>query len=107
MVTGEENGLFLEHRQGESGIRVRGTFIPFLKKGQELDVIVCTPKGWNPLEAHRTIVPGSQTGQCDRCGQAIWIAPSTQELMEDYPDVPTRCLDCVRKELEELKGGEK
>ncbi|MBA7608337.1 hypothetical protein ES703_15514 [subsurface metagenome] len=104
MVTGdEENGLFLEHRQGESGIRVRGHFIPFMKEGQQIDVIICVPKGWNPLEARRVVVPGSQTGQCDRCGQDIWLAPSTQELMKDYPNVPTRCIDCVTKQLEKQK----
>ena len=103
MVTNEENGPFLEHRQGESGIRVRGTFISFLKEGQELDVIVCVPKGWNPLEEAGVIVPGSETGQCDRCGQDIWVAPSTQELMNDYPNVPIRCLDCVKKQLGEQK----
>lgn len=100
MVTNGENGLFLEHPRGESGIQVRGTFIPFLKEGQQLDVIICVRKGWNPLEEAGVIVPGSQTGKCDTCGQDIWIAPSTKELMKDYPDVPTRCLDCVKKEME-------
>jgi len=99
----EENELSLEYRKGEAGIRVHGTFISFLKEGQKLDVIVCVPKGWNSLEEHRVIVPGSETGQCDACGQDIWIAPSTREMMKDYPDVPTRCLDCVRKELEEKR----
>ncbi len=101
LTRGEENGVFLEHRQGESGIRVRGTFIPFLKEGQQLDVILCVPKGWNPLEEAEVIVPRSETGQCDRCGQDIWLAPSTQELMKEYPNAPTRCIDCVKKQLEE------
>ncbi|MBA7701027.1 hypothetical protein ES703_109755 [subsurface metagenome] len=108
MVTGDEGSeIYLEHRKDESGIRVRGHFIPFMKEGQELDVIVCVRKGWNPLEARRVIVPGSQTGQCDRCGQDILIAPSTQELMKDYPNVPTRCVDCVKKQLEEEDGARK
>lgn len=78
MITnGEEKEVFLEHRRGESGIRVHGTFIPFLKEGQGIDVIVCTPKGWNPLEETGVIVPGSQTGKCNTCGQDIWLAPST------------------------------
>jgi len=95
-----ENQLFLEHRQGESGLRVRGHFIPFMKEGQELDVILCVPKGLNPLEEAGVIVPGSQTGKCDTCGQDIWLAPSTQELMRAYPLVPTRCVDCVARQLE-------
>ena len=102
-MNGEDSELYVEHRKGESGIRVRGTFIPFLKEGQKLDVIVCVPKGWNPLEEAGVIVPGSQTGQCDRCGQDIWLAPSTRKLMKDYPGVPTRCLDCVRKQLEKAR----
>ncbi|GAI51280.1 unnamed protein product, partial [marine sediment metagenome] len=96
MVTGDENrDIYLEHRKNESGIRVRGHFIPFMKEGQELDVIVCVRKGWNPLEERGVIVPGSQTGKCDTCGQDIWLAPSTQELKKKYPSVPTRCVECV------------
>ena len=99
----EDGELYVEHRQGESGIRVCGHFIPFMKEGQKIDVIICVPKGWNPLEARRVIVPGSQTGKCDRCGHDILLAPSTQELMKEHPGVPTRCLDCVKKELEVQK----
>jgi len=102
-MNGEENELYVEHRKEGSGLRIRDIFIPFLKEGQELDVIICVPKGRNPLEECRVIVPGSQTGKCDRCGQDIWLAPSTRELMKDYPNIPTRCMDCVKKELEEKK----
>jgi len=107
LTNGEENELYVEHRQGESGLRVRGHFIPFMKEGQRIDVIICTPKGWHPLEEARVIVPGSQTGKCDRCGQDIWLAPSTQELMKDYPNVPTRCIDCVKRDLEKAEGKER
>lgn len=86
--------MYLEHREGESGLRVRGHFIPFLKEGQELDVIVTVPWG-------EPMVPGSKKGKCDQCGCHISLAPSTQELMKDYPNVPTRCIDCVKKQLEE------
>jgi len=94
----DENELFVEHRKGESGIRVGGHFIPFLKKGQPIDFILCVRKGWDPLE-EAGVVPGSRTGKCDTCGQDIWLAPSTLELMKDYPAVPTRCVECVLKEV--------
>ena len=100
------NELSLEYRKGEAGIRVHGLFIPFMKEGQKLDVIVCVPKGSRSLEECRMVVPGSQTGHCDRCDQDILIAPSTREVMKEYPDVPTRCIDCVKKELEEASHGE-
>lgn len=104
MVMGDEDReIYLEHRKDESGIRVRGHFIPFMKEGQELGIILCVPKGWNPLEERGVIVPGSQTGKCATCGQDIWLAPSTQELMKEYPNAPTRCLDCVMKQLEKLE----
>lgn len=103
-MNGEDNELFLEHRKGESGIRLHGAFIPFLKEGQELDVILCVRKGWSLLEERRVIVPGSQTGKCDTCGQDIWLAPSTKELMKKYPGVPTRCVECVQKQLEEKEN---
>lgn len=106
MVIGDEDReIYLEHRKDESGIRVRGHFIPFMKEGQELDVIVCVRKGWNPLE-QRVIVPGAQIGKCDTCGHDIWLAPSTQELMKDYPNVPTRCVECIKKQLEEVTGSD-
>jgi len=86
--------LSVEHRKGESGLRVRDHFIPFLKPGGKLDVIVAVPWGWHA-------VPGSIKGTCDTCGGDISLAPSTQELMKEYPDVPTRCIDCVKKQLED------
>jgi len=95
--------LVLEHRKGESGVRAAGHFIPFMKEGQKLDIILCVRKDWNPLEERKVIVPGSQTGKCDTCGHEIWLAPSTQELVKQYPNTPTRCMECVNKQLEEEK----
>lgn len=98
----EKDELYLEHRRGESGLRVQGTFIPFMKEGQDLDVIVCIPESWKEKGA---VVPGSEIGQCDTCGQNILIAPSTREVMKEHPGLPTRCIYCLKKELEE-KGNE-
>lgn len=86
--------LSVEHRKDESGLRLRGNFIPFLKPGDKLDVIVAVPWGWHA-------VSGSIKGTCDTCGGDISLAPSTQELMKEYPGVPTRCIDCMKKQLEE------
>jgi hypothetical protein len=36
---------FLEYRKGESGIRVGGAFIGFLKPGDRMDIIVAVPWG--------------------------------------------------------------
>jgi len=73
---------------------VRDHFIPFLKPGDKLDVIVAVPWGWHA-------VPGSIKGTCDTCGGDISLAPSTQELMKEYPDVHTRCMYCEKKQLED------
>jgi len=95
MVSNEESrDIYLEHRQGESGLRVKGAFIPFIKSGDKLDVIVAVPWGWHA-------VPGSIKGTCDTCSGDISLAPSTQELMNEYPDVPTRCIDCLKKQLKD------
>ncbi len=83
---------FLEYRKGESGIRVGGTFIGFLKPGDRMDIIVAVPWGGR-------MVPGSKKGKCDRCGGDIALAPSTQQVMKEYPDLPTRCINCVQAEL--------
>lgn len=91
----DDKQLFLEHRKGESGIRVGGAFIPFLKPGDKLDVIIAVPWRGEPL------VPGSKKGKCDRCGADIALAPSTRQVMKQYPDVPTRCIYCVQAELKD------
>lgn len=88
----EDKEPFLEYRKGESGIRVGGAFISFLKPGDKMDIIIAMPwGGW--------VVPGSKKGKCDRCGGDIALAPSTQRAMKEYPDVPTRCITCVLAEL--------
>lgn len=87
-------GIYMEYRKGESGIRVRGQFISFLKEGQEIDVIACVP--WRD-----NLVPGAKKGTCDQCGQDIALAPSTQLVMKEHPNALTRCIYCLQKQLEE------
>lgn len=91
--------LFVEHRQGESGIRVRGVFIPFLKKGEQPDMIVCVPWGWRTVE-------GATKGSCDKCGCEISLAPSSRQLLREFPDIPTRCMNCAHRDIEQESGGQ-
>lgn len=36
---------------------------------------------------------------CGRCGEEVWIAPSTQEVIDVGGGNPIACLQCVAKEL--------
>jgi len=36
---------------------------------------------------------------CGRCGEEVWISPSTQEVIHVGAGNPVACLQCVMKEL--------
>ena len=62
---------------------MREHFVPFLKEGDELDVIMCVPKGWSPLEERGFIVPGSQTGHCD----PMWLRDPLGDSMGEVEGI--------------------
>lgn len=59
------------------------------------DIVACVP-----VKQTRTVrYPGSTELPCDACGQAILVAPSTQEFMKKQA-VRLVCNECVVKEIE-------
>ena len=57
-------------------------------------VLVCSPTRGRA----RAAVPGSARRYCDRCGQEVFVAPSSLALMAQYRVVTFRCVPCVRRE---------
>lgn len=96
----EKNDLFLEIRRDRSGLRIGGVFIPFLLPGERPDAIMCVP--WEQSK-----IPGAVIRACHTCGFAVSLAPSTQQVLQEHPDVPVYCLHCGYKELkkEEADAG--
>lgn len=88
--------IYLEYRKGNTGIRVGGAFMGFLEPRERPDAILCTP--WHKrMQVGPWVVPGSIKGRCDRCGGDVVVSPSSQLLLSQFPDVPTRCIYCVTK----------
>jgi hypothetical protein len=68
--------------------------------------IMCIPWHEEEVEEDNRRYPDlpATKGECDRCGRDIRVDHSSRMLLEQFPDVPTRCIYCVAKELTEEKG---
>ena len=43
----------------------------------------------------RYVVPGSITAKCAKCGERVWVAPSSLEIHQDNPDSQFTCGQCA------------
>ena len=43
------------------------------------------------------VVPGSIPGSCCRCGEPVWIAPSSLLILNDNPGTQILCIECGLK----------
>jgi hypothetical protein len=91
-------GVAIATRDGRDGIQAGNLFIPFHQKAERIDAVVVAPAFWEH-------VPGSIRGTCSRCGQEVWVSPSTQILLAQQPGVPIICAPCMYKQLKEMPGG--
>lgn len=90
----KDDDLFLELRaDGREGIRVQGVFIEFLLPGERPDAIITCPWEWRKT-------PGAVMRACQKCGMAVSLAPSSQEVLQEHPGVPIYCITCSRELLE-------
>jgi DNA-directed RNA polymerase subunit RPC12/RpoP len=53
-----------------------------------------------PVECEGYVVPGSKIGKCTKCGKSVWLSPSSEELLKEYPDMEIRCSLC--ENIEEI-----
>lgn len=89
-----EEDLYVEIRRDGSGLRADGHFIPFILPGERPDAIISVP--WESRK-----VPGSVMRSCSSCGMAISLAPSSQQILQEYPDVPVYCTNCAHQQIKE------
>jgi hypothetical protein len=43
------------------------------------------------------IIPGSIKDICSKCGEPVWVSPSSLLLQHDNPGVPIYCVGCTLK----------
>lgn len=52
----------------------------------------------------RYVVPGSLTAKCAKCGERVWVAPSSLEIRQDNPDSQFVCNQCAFAQMEQCGG---
>lgn len=87
-----QDGIRAENKDGVQGLRIGRHFIP-VGSPRACDGVICKPVAWGRS------IPGSSKGTCSRCGQPVWISPSTQEVLEQNP-MPLICAMCIPSDKE-------
>lgn len=60
---------------------------------EEVDSLVCAP-AHNADGSLSEMVVGSKVEHCDRCGRAVWVAPSGQRVLREK-GLEIVCIPCV------------
>jgi len=60
----------------------------------ERDILIC----W-PVSRSGSMVPGSLTSKCSKCGEPVWLSPSSLLLLHDTPGMDIQCVECGRKQM--------
>jgi len=47
--------------------------------------------------------PGSLQDKCSKCGQSVWVAPSSWLIMHDAPGMKILCTPCALAQMKEDK----
>jgi len=50
------------------------------------------------------VVPGSLPIKCSRCGELVWISPSSFQIMVDKPEIVILCIECTLKQIKKAGG---
>ncbi len=79
---------------GVKGIRIGDTFIPVQAPPDGDYFMVCVAVAERPA-----IMPGSRQMTCHDCGQAVWVAPSTQQLFAEGKHPCLLCNTCAEKRM--------
>ena len=50
------------------------------------------------------VVPGGLPDKCSKCGQPVWVSPSSWLILHDNPEMEILCLPCAIAQMK--KDGE-
>lgn len=64
----------------------------------EEKTLVCWPVS---LEGY--VVPGSLPDRCSKCGQPVWVSPSSWLIIHDSPGIIILCIPCALEEMKKDK----
>ncbi len=49
------------------------------------------------------VVPGSLPDKCSKCGQPVWVSPSSLLIMHDNPGIENLCIPCALAQMKKDK----
>ena len=53
-----------------------------------------------PVSFRGYVVPGSVPDKCSKCGQGVWVSPSSLLIMHDNPGIEILCVPCALAKME-------
>ena len=56
-----------------------------------------------PVSFRGYVTSGSLQDKCSKCGQAIWVSPSSWLIMHDNPGIEILCTPCTLKKMKMTK----
>jgi len=56
-----------------------------------------------PVSLGGYMVPGGLQDKCSKCGQLVWVSPSSWLIMHDNPGMVILCMPCALVKLKEDK----
>jgi len=64
----------------------------------ETKVLICMPASFKGY-----VVPGSLPDKCSKCGQPVWVAPSSLLIQHDSPGMEVLCKPCALRQMKKAK----
>jgi len=65
----------------------------------ERKTLVCMPVSFKGY-----VVPGGLPEKCSKCGELVWVSPSSLLILHDNPGIETLCIPCTLAQMK--KDGE-
>ena len=56
-----------------------------------------------PVSLEGYAPPGSLQDKCSKCGQPVWVSPSSWLIMHDNPEMKILCTQCALEQMKEDK----
>jgi len=64
----------------------------------ETKALICMPASFNGY-----VVPGSLPNKCSKCGQPVWVSPSSWLICHDNPGIAIFCTLCALAQVKKAK----